>query len=917
MKQGKTIIAFFLLLAISLPGMTQQKYSKVKITAPQDKQERAALLGMLEIDHFDMLDGAIIAEIDEQKLSLLQRATFRYEILVPDVAAHVNELNRQYFTATPSAKAAMEQPGGTVSSIIATPSAFQVQGTLGGFYSFAQMNTAMNNLVAAYPSLAQKISLGLSSQGRDIWCIKISDNVTTDETTEPEVLYIGLQHAREAIGGSSMIFFMQYLCENYATDSRIQALVNNREIFIIPCMNPDGWEYNRTTDPNGGGGWRKNRRNNGDGSFGVDLNRNWGIDWANCSGANASCGSGSTSSDVYWGTAAFSEPETQAVRNFVITHHIVSCIDQHAFGPYYSLPFGRPSLHPGVDSLTTMDQDYYNHIPALMGKYNGMRAGNSIQSVGYEVAGGVKDWMLKGEIGTGTKDKVWGLTGEGGAGGGTGGSYGSFWPPASQIINLCKGITYQNLQMLFAAGSYADITDQSDIAVSTSSGSFNFRIKRTGIEDNPVTVTLIPLENISSVGSAVTINSLPNYFEIYNGSISYVLPAGIQAGYRIKYTWRVQTGGQTYYDTIVKFYNPIQLFYDDMEGASVTTNWIVSSGWNYTNTMSYAGSKSLTESPAGLYGQNRNDIIRYNGTFNLSDATAAWLTFRVRHRAENFRDKLEVQVSTDGSIWSAIAGSTTVQEPGTLDGSTINGNPALTGIREDWIPEVFNLSGYLGQPALQLRFVFTSDANTTGYDFQVDEGFNIDNLKVIKSTTALVILPVHFTGFTGRLRENKTIELNWTVAADSDPDYFIIEKSAGGTSFAEIGRTAGQYANFIDQNPFTGNNYYRLKAFGKDRSVVYSNVINVIYQPRQFCLLIYPNPSSDEINLQISGNMTGNISIRVTDIAGRVVRTGKVNLLVTETAVKINSSGWPPGFYNLQVTDNANRILANEKIIKQ
>ena len=123
MKQIKTIITIFLLLAISLPGIAQQKYSKVKITPPQDKQERAALLGLLEIDHFDMLDGAIIAEIDAEKLFLLQRTSFQYEILVADVAAFVSELNRQYFAASPSARAAMEQPGGTVSSIIATPAA--------------------------------------------------------------------------------------------------------------------------------------------------------------------------------------------------------------------------------------------------------------------------------------------------------------------------------------------------------------------------------------------------------------------------------------------------------------------------------------------------------------------------------------------------------------------------------------------------------------------------------------------------------------------------------------------------------------------------------------------------------------------------------------------------------------------------
>jgi carboxypeptidase T len=694
-------------------------------------------------------------------------------------------------------------------------------------------------------------------------------------------------------------------------------LVNNREIFIIPCMNPDGWEYNRVDEPNGGGGWRKNRRNNGDGTFGVDLNRNWGIDWANCSGASSSCGSSNTSSDVYWGPSAFSEPETQAVRNFVITHHLTAMIDQHAFGPYYSLPFGRPSLHPGGDSLTAMDQDYYDHIPAAMGKYNGMRAGNSIQSVGYEVAGGVKDWMLKGEIGVGTKGKIFGLTGEGGAGGGTGGSYGSFWPPASEIVSLCKGMVYQNLQILFSAGSYVDITDQTDIALTAPSGSLSFKLKRIGIADGQVTVTLLPIENIASVGSPVIVNSLPNYYDVYNGNIGYSLPSNIQAGHRIKYAWRVQTGGQTYYDTVVKFYNPVQLFFDNMEGASVATNWVVSANWNYSTTMAFAGTKSLTESPSGLYGQNRNDIIRYNGSFNLSDATAAYLTFQVRHRAENFRDKLEVQVSTNGSVWVPLVGTTTVEEPGTLDGNTLDGDPAMTGILEDWTPVVYNLSAFIGQGALQLRLVFTSDANTTGYDFQVDEGFNIDNLKVIKSTTALVILPVHFISFTGQLKQDNTAELNWQVALNSDADYFSIEKSVNGTNFWEAGRVSGQQFSFIDRDIFAGNNYYRIKAVGVDRTTTYSNIINLVLKPDLFTVLVYPNPVKDEIGLRITGNVTGNVYIRVTDLTGRVIYTQPAFIPSSPMELTINSGWWSQGFYYLQVTDDKNKILATEKIVKQ
>ncbi len=913
MKQLKPAIGIWIFLLATIVAAAQQPYSRVKIYPPENKLQRANLLGLLEIDHFGMQEGGIIAEISQEQVAVLGRSGYRYEILTADIAAQLQEINRNYFAASAQGRAAMEQPGGVVTNLIPTPAAFQVQPSLGGFYSFAQMNTAMNNLVAAYPSIAQKISLGLSVEGRNIWCIKISDNVATDEINEPEILYLGVQHARESIGGSSMIFYMQYLCENYSTDTRIQALINNREIFIITCMNPDGWEYNRVNDPNGGGGWRKNRRNNGDGTFGVDLNRNWNIDWANCAGASSSCGSNNTSSDVYWGPAAFSEPETNAIRNFVTTHHIVSCVDQHSFGPYYSLPFGRPTLHTGPDTLTVADQHYYTSIPALMGKYNGMRAGNSLQSVGYEVAGGVKDWMLKGDIGTGTKGIVMGLTGEGGAGDGTAGPYGSFWPPASAIINLCKGIVFQNLQVAFAAGSYVDITDRSDIAVSAVTGSFNFRVKRIGLANSPVTVSLIPLENIISAGAPVTINTLTNYYDIYNGSISYILHPNIQAGHRVKFAWQVQTGGQTYYDTIIKFYNPVQLFTDDMEGASVVSNWVVSANWNYTNTLSFAGSKSLTESPSGLYGANRNDNIRYNGTFNLSNATAAYLTFWVRHRAENFRDKVQVQVSTNGTTWIAVAGKTTVQEEGTLDGSTLDGEPALTGICEDWVPEVFDLAAYLGQPALRLRFVFTSDANTTGYDFQVDEGFNIDNLKLIKSTTSLVTLPVKFISVTGYLKPDNTIEISWEAITDANHDYFIIEKSADGNSFYEMGRLIHLPFSFIDRYPFAGNNYYRIKSVDKNGEFIYSKIINVIYKPLVWTVTLYPNPVKNELNLQMKNLMADHMTIIVTDIQGRIYyyQPGVVG------DIKINTSTWPAQLYILKGVNSSNEILGIQKFVRQ
>jgi carboxypeptidase T len=917
-----------LVLFCQLANAQGEKYSKVKIYPPSDKTQRANLIGLLQIDHFlEIEGGAIVSEISASELARLRMTPYRYEILVDDMARKLEEVNREYYAKRANAVAsgqnrmAYEQTGRIVDNIIPTPSAFTVQPGFGGYYSFAQMEAAMNALVAAYPSIAQKISLGqtYAPASRNIWCIKISDQVATDEANEPEVLYIGLQHAREAIGGSSMIFFMQYLCENYATDQRIQDLVDNREIFIIPCMNPDGWEYNRLNG-GAGSGWRKNRRNNGGGEFGVDLNRNWSVDWSNCSspivGSPLSCGSSDPADDTYYGPSAFSEPETQAIRDFTYTRNFVAMIDQHAYGPYYSLPFGRPSLPS--NTMSASDDEYYTYISGAMGTYNGMRSGNSPQALGYEVAGGVKDWMLKGDIGTGSKGKIMGMTGEGGAGGGTGGTFGSFWAPASEIVSLCKGMTYQNLQLLYAAGSYVDLQDASDISVNATTGTFSFLIRRVGLENQPVNISMVPLENIQSAGSPVTVTTLTNYNDTYSGSISYTLPGSITNGKRLRFAWRIETGGYTYYDTVTKFYNPIELFDDDMEGANVATNWAVTSGWNYTTEDAHSGSKSLTESPGGNYPSNALRRATYTGTFDLSDATAAWLSFWVKHRAENFRDRLYVLVSDDGgSTWTPVAGTTTIQEPGTLDGNRLNGEPALTGIRENWVRELYDLGAWLNSPSLRLRFEFASDG-ATSYDFSEDDGFHIDNVKVIKSTTDMIPLPVHFISFTGKLLPDNTVRLDWKAVTDQLHDYFEVERSVDGTNFVSIGRGPSSVPYWkIDPSPVIGNNYYRIKQVDLDGNVTYSTIVNVYYNPASFRVSVYPNPVKDILNVKINTNAADRYTISIADLAGRTIYSESVVTVSSGAEVNIDLRRNAAQVYILTVKNSRNETVASEKIVKQ
>ncbi len=913
MKKNLFILSVFASLFFSAAN-AQEKYSKVKLYPPSSLEQRNELLGLLEIDHFYTEGDGIISEISSAALKHLKKSGVRFEVLIEDVAGHFSKNNSSKdFYAGESAneqnRMIFESPCLTAGSIIQTPVAFTA-GSMGGYYTLAEMNTKMDALVAAYPTIVSKFSIGNSYQDRPIWCLKISDNAVTDESGEPEVLYSGLQHAREAIGGTSLIFFMQYLAENYGSDSRVTDLVNTRELFIIPCLNPDGYEYNRTTNPSGGGLWRKNRRLNSGGSYGVDLNRNWSVDWANCAGATSSCGSSSQSSDTYWGTAAFSESETNALKTFITSRNFVLGIDQHCYGPYYSLPFGRPNLH----TLSAVDQNFYSYTAALMGKYNCHRAGNSPQTVGYEVAGGMKDWMLLGDIGTGTKGKIYGLTGEAGGGG--------FWASSSSIIPLSKGLCFQNLQAAYVAGSYFDIQDQNDLSISTTTGNFNGLVRRIGVGNEPVTLSLVPIENISDAGSPVTINSFANYNDTYSASFSYTLSPSVTNGVRIKFAWKIETGGYAYYDTVTKFYNPVTLLYDNMEG-TFSTNWTAtispssSNGWNFTTNGFYEGTRSLAESPTGNYTASSTRRVTYKNAINLSDATAAYLSFWVKHRAENCKDKLRMQISTNGgSSYTSICGINTISES---DG-TLAGLPALTGIRENWTRELVNLSAYKGYSNVRFRFEFTSntDASSDSYYKKTDDGFFIDNLRIIKTTAAMSSRSALFVNLSGELIDNRDGYLTWEAITDSEDDYFIIEKSTNGQTFAAIGTVRGYPPyQYTDEELMDGNNIYRIKQVSTNGTTKYSMHVSLIKSATALNMVVYPNPVSDQLNVLLNNFKAQTIILQVTDVFGRMQYSQSVNLKAGNSSLSINTDRWGRQLYILRVLNAKKELLSLQKFVKQ
>jgi hypothetical protein len=289
------------------------------------------------------------------------------------------------------------------------------------YHSWDEANAEMDSIAAAHPDICMVDSIGTTWEGRTIYGIKVSDNVTTTED-EPRVLYVGNHHAREVITVEIPLYILYHLVDNYGSDPRITYLVNNREFWIIPTLNPDGLEYVYNI-----GDWRKNRRNNGDGTYGVDLNRNYGYMW----GYDDIGSSPDTYDETYRGPYGFSEPETQALRDFCENIQFSTGISYHSHGDLIIYPWG-------YDYIINEEAPVFQRLADSMATFNNYYAGPITDL--YPANGGTDDWMW-GE--RATKDKVYFLTIEVGD---------EFYPPESDILELCG----ENLGPALVFADYAD-----------------------------------------------------------------------------------------------------------------------------------------------------------------------------------------------------------------------------------------------------------------------------------------------------------------------------------------------------------------------------------------------------------------------------------------------------------------------------
>ncbi|NQS97917.1 MAG: T9SS type A sorting domain-containing protein [candidate division Zixibacteria bacterium] len=291
---------------------------------------------------------------------------------------------------------------------------------MGGFRTYSEAIHEIFDIHANHPDITtEPFSIGQSIEGWELYVIKVSDNPTIDED-EPEIFFNALIHAREPIGLTIVMELINRLTDRYGIDPRITYLVDNREIFFLPVFNPDGYIYNEHTNPNGGGMWRKNRRLNPDGSYGVDLNRNWSFNW----GYNNLGSSPIPSAGNYRGTAPFSEPETEAFRQFCNSHHFAITLNFHSYSNKMLYSWSIPYEPWGY----TLDDPTFQNLSQIMSQWNHYEYGPPWEIL-YQVNGDACDWQYGEKR---EKPRILGWVFE------VGSSSVGFWPPPRVIPRLVE-----------------------------------------------------------------------------------------------------------------------------------------------------------------------------------------------------------------------------------------------------------------------------------------------------------------------------------------------------------------------------------------------------------------------------------------------------------------------------------------------
>ncbi|MBX2992928.1 MAG: immune inhibitor A [Bacteroidetes bacterium] len=690
MKRSLLLLVCVVHAASSFPSDKDKysSYAKVRILASTPADLELIQRQGVDLDHYTgKLGEGIEVVINQDAIEALQRIAFPYEVLVPDMDAYYKSRAKNVGPELDESRRILHQNG---------INGFRY-GSMGGFLTYGEMILQLDTMRLMYPNLiTAKESLGVTEQGRTIWGVEISDNPGVVEPGEAVVHYDALHHAREPQAMATIMYYMYWLLDNYGTDPEATYLVNNRRMCFVPVVNPDGYFYNQSTNPNGGGNWRKNRRNNGNGSYGVDLNRNYNYMW----GYDNTGSSPTPSSDTYRGPSPLSEPEAVAIRNYTMSKQPSVAMSAHSVAGRY--------LNPYSFKDTVVAYEYYAQFASDFTAHNNYLYGTVVQMLAYNSNGTTRDY-LHHDLG------CYAWTPEMGGSG--------FWPLQSEIVPIAQENLLACKYLSWISGAFADfqsfrlVGKEYVIRGDTLRYLITLRNKGVSLPANDVAVSVQSL-----YPHATAINATASYPPIDSGTyaanttpFAFRIDASAITGDEMKFVAvTTQEGIETSRDTfsVVVGYSYV-LFEED--GENGIGNWTRGGNgvqWDTTFVMAYRGSRSITDSRYGNVANSTNNTLTLTNPVNLLGMNSPRVEFVARWANESQYDYVRLQLSTNnGSSWINLAGRHT---------TLVGGQPSYSANKGNWAWESISLLPYAGQQ-VRLRFNLVTDAGLRGDGFYFDE----------------------------------------------------------------------------------------------------------------------------------------------------------------------------------------------------
>ncbi|TKJ41221.1 hypothetical protein CEE37_06030 [candidate division LCP-89 bacterium B3_LCP] len=704
MQRFTVLITTLLILAGGIPASANHIYHTVLVPNP-DQQTVLIMAGLgLPLDDSRIIEGeGLEIPLREIDLALLDDQGISYQIVQEDLESYYGEI---------CLKNMKNIPGQTDEDPV-----HMKYGSMGGFYNFEEIVADLDSMHMLYPDIcAEKVILGYGWDDNPIYMVKISDNVEINED-EPEGIFDALHHAREPGSYTCLLYGMWNLLENYGIDPVMTYLVDNRELYFVPVVNPDGFLYNILTNPGGGGMWRKNRRDNGGGVYGVDLNRNYTYQW----GYDNQGSSPTPSSSTYRGPEPGSEPEAQTMMNFIGDHTMTTGMTVHTAAGVFITAYGYANVPP---EHYDVHMEYMEYASAL----NGYSYGTCYQIM-YASNGRTQDWQLH------THDII-NLEPEVGGNG--------FWPPVSQIFPEARDIQRCIMNQFWCAGGqivyqsvrvvdgYLTPGESDEIVVTV----FN----RGWGTSEPIEFELTTSDPYITLSTATgTTPAIPRRETADNAADPIIadIDPTCPAGHQANFTLTINQSGYLRTEVItLTVGTPSVFFEDDMEsGVGGWTHEIVTPGWTDQWHLSTANSHSPTHSwkfgdtGIGSYANNADGaLISPVINIGVSSELKFW-SWIVAEASGAYPDS-----AYDGGTVEIFYGGTWEVLP--MDGYTHyiratagGGNPytgpfdpatpVFSGNSGGWVEQTANLSLFTGD--IQLRFRFGSDNGGAETGWYVDD----------------------------------------------------------------------------------------------------------------------------------------------------------------------------------------------------